>query len=123
VGLHLGSIGKIGPKAAAWWGKRASKKAAKKAAAKGAKPAGTLPKLLGALKKEAALSPALHKDVMGALRRMQTKDPSLKQVLEKAHGYAVFPGVARPPPSSAAHSASARSSREAGWSATRPSSR
>ena len=52
-------------------------------------------KLFRALRKEAELGPALHQDVLGALRRMQAKDPALGPLLRKARGYAVFPGVGK----------------------------
>lgn len=59
------------------------------------KLAGALPKLVGALKKEAHLAPVLHAESLGALKRMQAKDPTLEQALQKAYGYAVFPRVGK----------------------------
>ncbi|MBI5549388.1 MAG: hypothetical protein HY901_36340 [Deltaproteobacteria bacterium] len=81
------------PRALAW-GKRKLKKTT---GGKGplAKVAGPLPKLVGALKKEAAIGPVMHQEALGALKRMQAKDPSLTKELQKAHGYAVFPGVGK----------------------------
>jgi len=60
-----------------------------------AKVAGAGPKLVGALKKEAKLGPVLHQEALGALAAMKARDPSLEDVLKKAHGYAVFPTVGK----------------------------
>src|SRR5881409_1208705 len=37
----------------------------------------------------------IHEDVQAALKRLNAKDPGLKQFLKKAHGYAVFPKVGK----------------------------
>jgi len=37
----------------------------------------------------------IHEDVQAALKRLNAKDPGLKQFLKKAHGYAVFPSVGK----------------------------
>lgn len=54
-----------------------------------------LPKLIGALKKEASFNKEIHQEVLGALRHMQAKDPSLEEALKKAYGYAVLPNVGK----------------------------
>jgi lipid-binding SYLF domain-containing protein len=76
------------------WGKRKLKKAGKNVPKQVAKPL-KLPQLVGALKKESAFSSVMHQEVMGALQRMQAKDPGLAQELQRAHGYAVFPDVGK----------------------------
>ena len=48
-----------------------------------------------ALEKEAAFGPVLSGEVDAALRRMTERDPGLKEILGKAHGYAVFPLVGK----------------------------
>ena len=82
------SVGGITRRITGRWGK-----------AKGKKGAGAisrpLPKLLGALKKESAVSQELHQEVLGALRHMQAKDPSLEKALKDAYGYAVLPNVGK----------------------------
>jgi lipid-binding SYLF domain-containing protein len=52
----------------------------------------------GALAKEAQLGPQLHEQALGALERMQEENTSLKPVVAKAFGYAVFPSAARAAP-------------------------
>jgi lipid-binding SYLF domain-containing protein len=37
----------------------------------------------------------IHDDVQAALKRLNVKDPGLKQFLKKAYGYAVFPSVGK----------------------------
>ena len=37
----------------------------------------------------------LHEDALAALDTMQREDPSLKEFLDKAHAYAIFPGVGK----------------------------
>ena len=39
--------------------------------------------------------PTLREEATAALKRLQAKDPGLKRLLEKAHGYAVFPAVGK----------------------------
>lgn len=84
----------IGKRLAKAWGKRKLKKATGKNSPVG-KVTGALPKLIGALKKEAAIAPVMHQQVLGALWHMQAKDPKLTKVLQKAYGYAVFPDVGK----------------------------
>jgi lipid-binding SYLF domain-containing protein len=48
-----------------------------------------------ALEKEAKLGPVLHAEVLAALKQLQQKHPEIKEVLEKAHGYAVVPEIGR----------------------------
>ncbi len=38
---------------------------------------------------------AIQEEVAATLKRLEAKDPGLKQLLKKAHGYAVFPSVGR----------------------------
>jgi hypothetical protein len=45
--------------------------------------------------KEAKIGPELHEQAMGALHLMQEMDSNLKQVLDNAYGYVVFPSVAK----------------------------
>lgn len=47
------------------------------------------------LEKEASLGRTLHSEVIAAMNRMQKKDPSLKEALEKAYGFAVIPSIGR----------------------------
>lgn len=84
----------IGTRIAKAWGKRKLKKATGKKSPVG-QVTGALPKLIGALKKEAAIAPVMHQQVMGALWHMQAKDPKLAKQLRKAYGYAVFPDVGK----------------------------
>ena len=37
----------------------------------------------------------IHDDVQAALKRLDVEDPGLRQMLKKAHGYAVFPSVGK----------------------------
>lgn len=84
----------IGKRIAAAWGKRKLKKATGNKGPAG-KVTGALPKLIGALKKEAHIAPVMHQQVMGALWHMQAKRPGLTKELNKAYGYAVFPDVGK----------------------------
>jgi hypothetical protein len=86
-------VAKTGRRLAFRWGTRGLKKAVKNLP-KRAK-AMKLPKPLAALKKEASFAPVMHQEVIGALRRMQAKDPGLAQALQRAQGYAVFPDVGK----------------------------
>jgi lipid-binding SYLF domain-containing protein len=89
-------VAAIGAKAA---GKAAAKVAGKTAGKAGKGVLGKItspfPKLASALKKEAAFSAVMHQEVIGTLRHMQAKDPSLQKELQKAYGYAVFPTVGK----------------------------
>jgi lipid-binding SYLF domain-containing protein len=51
--------------------------------------------LLAGLGKEASLAPALGREVQAALGRMEEKRPGLREAIERAYGYAVFPSVGR----------------------------
>jgi hypothetical protein len=48
-----------------------------------------------ALKKEAKLGPALHAEVLAALKDLQKKHPDIKKVLAESAGYAVIPSIGR----------------------------
>jgi lipid-binding SYLF domain-containing protein len=39
--------------------------------------------------------PTLHEQVLATIKKMQAKDPGLKQLMKRAHGYAVFPSVGK----------------------------
>src|SRR5688572_30818393 len=39
--------------------------------------------------------PTLHEQVMATIKKMQAKDPGLKQLMKRAHGFAVFPSVGK----------------------------
>ena len=52
-------------------------------------------KAFSALKTEETVIHTLHEDVQATLERLQQEDPGLKQLLEDAHGYAVFPSVGK----------------------------
>ena len=39
--------------------------------------------------------PTLREEAAAALKRLQAKDPGIKRLLEKAHGYAIFPAVGK----------------------------
>lgn len=72
-----------------------------KVSAAGAKFTGKLGEKLGvhgpfkALEKDTKLGRTLHSDVIAALNKLQEKHPDVKEVLEKAYGYAVLPSVGR----------------------------
>lgn len=42
-----------------------------------------------------AKEPTLHEQVQATIKKLQSEDPGLKQLMKKAHGYAVFPSVAK----------------------------
>jgi lipid-binding SYLF domain-containing protein len=48
-----------------------------------------------ALEKEAKLGPALHAEVLAALKQLQQKHPDIKKVLDDSAGYAVVPSIGR----------------------------
>ena len=58
-------------------------------------------------KKEQSTLQELHEESQATVRRMGEADPGLANLVAKAHAYAVFPSVGRPP-SSAARLAKAR---------------
>ena len=68
-------VAKMGRRLAYRWGKREAKKTAKGLPKQLARPL----KLPAALKKEAAFSGVMHQEVLGALERMQAKNPALVQ--------------------------------------------
>ena len=39
--------------------------------------------------------PTLHEQVMATIKKLQAKDPGLKQLMKEAHGYVVFPSVGK----------------------------
>src|SRR4051812_39381880 len=49
----------------------------------------------GQQNKSQGSSNALDKEVAATLKRLQTKDPGLKQLVRDAYGYAVFPTVGK----------------------------
>lgn len=67
----------------------------------GGKVSGKLGEKLGkhgpfkALEKDTKLGRTLHSDVIAALNQLQEKHPDIKELLEKAYGYAVIPSVGR----------------------------
>lgn len=50
---------------------------------------------LKALNKESAALQTLNEEVKSTVRRMVSEDPGLEELLNKAHGYAVFPSVGK----------------------------
>jgi lipid-binding SYLF domain-containing protein len=52
-------------------------------------------KLVNALGKEEEVLQELHEDVKATMKRMCEQDPGLERLLEKAHGYVVFPSVGK----------------------------
>ena len=50
-------------------------------------------KVFSLAEKEASVLQELNSEVQAVLKRLQEEDPGLKEVLEKAHAYAVFPSV------------------------------
>ena len=51
--------------------------------------------IVSGLEKETQVLRELNQDVQAAVRRMEEKDPGLRQLLKDAYGYAVFPSVGR----------------------------
>lgn len=51
--------------------------------------------LLSGLEKEASVLRTLHKDVQATLKRLEKQVPALRQRLESARGYAVFPAIGK----------------------------
>jgi hypothetical protein len=58
-------------------------------------PFDALQKPFGALQKEAKLGPVLHAEVLAALKKVQSKNPDLKKVLDESAGFAVVPSIGR----------------------------
>jgi lipid-binding SYLF domain-containing protein len=52
-------------------------------------------KFFSAVETEATVIETLHKDVQATLKRLQAEDAGLKQLLDRAHAYAVFPSVGK----------------------------
>jgi len=73
----------------------ALKDAAKAVGKKASSVVGSAGDALAALEKEAEVGPALHEQVLGVLAEMKQKDPSIEEVLRRAHGYAVLPDVGK----------------------------
>jgi hypothetical protein len=48
-----------------------------------------------ALEKDAQLGRTLHSEVIAAMNTLQEKQPSIKELLEKAYGYAVLPAIGK----------------------------
>ncbi|OBJ08244.1 hypothetical protein A5623_03695 [Mycobacterium colombiense] len=48
-----------------------------------------------ALQKEAKLGPVLHAEVLAALKKVQSRNPDLKKVLDESAGFAVVPSIGR----------------------------
>jgi lipid-binding SYLF domain-containing protein len=58
-------------------------------------PFEALQKPFEALQKEARLGPVLHAEVLAALKKVQSKNPDLKKVLDESAGFAVVPAIGR----------------------------
>jgi lipid-binding SYLF domain-containing protein len=52
-------------------------------------------KFFSLAQKEASVLRTLNSEVQAVLKRLQAEDPGLKELLEKAHAYAVFPSVGK----------------------------
>ena len=52
-------------------------------------------KFFSLAEKEASVLQTLNLEVQAVLKRLQAEDPGLKELLEKAHAYAVFPSVGK----------------------------
>jgi lipid-binding SYLF domain-containing protein len=52
-------------------------------------------KFFSLAQKEATVLQTLNSEVQALLKRLQAEDPGLKELLEKAHAYAVFPSVGK----------------------------
>jgi lipid-binding SYLF domain-containing protein len=52
-------------------------------------------KFFSLAQKEASVLQTLNSEVQAVLKRLQAEDPGLKELLEKAHAYAVFPSVGK----------------------------
>ena len=52
-------------------------------------------KFFSLAEKEASVLKTLKSEVQAVLKRLQAEDPGLKEMLEKAHAYAVFPSVGK----------------------------
>src|SRR4051812_39635810 len=56
---------------------------------------GIVSKFFSAVGKEKAVLQELHGEVQATIARLQAEDPGIKELLEKAHAYAVFPSVGK----------------------------
>ena len=59
------------------------------------RPLEKITSMLTGLAKEATIGPLLRENVTAALGRMTKKDPGLREAIDKAYGYAVFPAVGK----------------------------
>src|SRR4051812_33268713 len=52
-------------------------------------------KAVSGLKQESGVLETLHEEVQAALQRLQEQDPGLKQALDDAYAYVVFPSIGK----------------------------
>ena len=58
-------------------------------------PSSVVKRLASLVEKELSVIETIHGDAKAAVKRMAAADPELKPLLDKAHGYAVFPSVGK----------------------------